>query len=42
MRALIISADRFEDIELTEPLYQLRAKGVEVDVAAPQKGFITA
>ena len=41
MRALIISADRFEDRELTEPLYQLRAKGVEVDVAAPQTGRIT-
>jgi protease I len=41
MRALIVSADRFEDSELTEPLYQLRARGLEVDVAAPQKGFIT-
>lgn len=41
MRALIISADRFEDSELAEPLYQLQAKGVEVDVAAPQQGVIT-
>ncbi len=41
MRALIISAYRFEDSELDEPLYQLRAKGLEVDVAAPQQGFIT-
>jgi len=41
MRALIISADHFEDSELTEPLSQLRTKGVEVDVAAPQQGFIT-
>ena len=41
MRALIVSADRFEDSELTEPLYQLHARGLEVDVAAPQKGFIT-
>ena len=41
MRALIISSDRFEDSELTEPLHQLRAKGVEVDVAAPRKGLIT-
>lgn len=40
MRALIISSDRFEDSELAEPLRQLRAKGVEVDVAAPQKGPI--
>lgn len=41
MRALIISADRFEDSELAEPLHQLQAKGVEVDLAAPQKGQIT-
>jgi protease I len=41
MRALIISSDRFEDSELAEPLRQLRAKGVEVDIAAPQKGSIT-
>jgi protease I len=41
MRALIISCDRFEDSELAEPLRQLRAKGVEVDIAAPQKGLIT-
>lgn len=40
MRALIISADLFEDSELVEPLRQLRAKRVEVDVAAPQKGPI--
>jgi protease I len=41
MRALIVSSDRFEDSELTEPLHQLRAKGVAVDVAAPQRGLIT-
>jgi protease I len=41
MRALIISTDRFEDSELSEPLRQLQAKGVTVDVAAPQKGVIT-
>lgn len=41
MRALIVSADRFEDSELSEPLQQLRAKGVEVDIAAPQQGPIT-
>ncbi len=41
MRALMISADRFEDSELAEPLHQLLAKGVEVDLAAPQKGRIT-
>jgi protease I len=41
MRALIVSADRFEDSEFSEPLQQLRAKGVEVDIAAPQQGPIT-
>jgi protease I len=41
MRALIVSSDRFEDRELSEPLQQLRAKGVEVDIAAPQQGAIT-
>ena len=41
MRALVISADRFEDSELSEPLRQLTAKGVAVDIAAPHKGVIT-
>ncbi|MCK5274383.1 MAG: type 1 glutamine amidotransferase [Alphaproteobacteria bacterium] len=41
MRALIISSDRFEDSELAQPLRQLQAKGVEVDIAAPKKGLIT-
>ena len=41
MRALIISADQFEDSELSEPLRQLQEKGVVVDVAASQKGIIT-
>ncbi len=40
MRALIVSADRFEDSELLEPLRQLRSRGVEVDVAAPKAGPI--
>jgi protease I len=41
MRALIVSADRFEDRELSEPLQQLQAKGVQVDIAAPRLGPIT-
>ncbi|HWE16374.1 MAG TPA: DJ-1/PfpI family protein, partial [Hyphomicrobiaceae bacterium] len=41
MRALVVSADRFEDSELCEPLQQLQARGVEVDIAAPQQGPIT-
>jgi protease I len=40
-RALIISADRFEDSELVEPLRQLQAKGVAVDLAAPHDDIIT-
>ena len=41
MGALIISSQRFEDSELIEPLRQLQAKGVAVDVAAPHRGVIT-
>lgn len=41
MRVLIITDDLFEDSELLEPLRQLRAKGIEVHVAAPRKGMIT-
>ena len=41
MRALIVSADRFEDRELSEPLQQLEAKGVQVDIAASRLGPIT-
>jgi len=41
MRALIVSSDRFEDSELSEPLQRLQAKGVEVDIAAPQQRAIT-
>lgn len=41
MRALLISSDLFQDAELTEPLHQLQAKGVAVDIAAPQPGVIT-
>ena len=41
MRALIVSSDRFEDSELSAPLQQLRARGAEVDIAAPRQGPIT-
>ena len=40
MKALIISADNFEDSELLVPYYRLREEGIEVDVAAPAKGSI--
>jgi protease I len=40
-RALIIAADRFEDLELLYPLYRLEEQGWKVDVAAPSKKAIT-
>ena len=41
MKALMISADQFEDTELLVPLYRLREEGITVDVASPHKGTIT-
>jgi protease I len=41
MRALLISSDQFQDRELTEPLQQLQAKGVNVVIATPLPGVIT-
>jgi protease I len=40
MKALIISADNFEDTELLVPFYRLKEEGLEVDIAALQKGTI--
>lgn len=40
MKALIISADDFEDTELLVPLYRLREEEVRVDVASLQRGTI--
>ena len=40
MKALIISADNFEDSELLVPYYRLREEGMEVDVASMKKGTI--
>jgi protease I len=40
MKALIISADKFEDTELLVPYYRLKEEGVEVDVASMKKGLI--
>ncbi len=37
MRSVIVSSDRLEDSELSDPLRQLQAKGVAVDIAAPQQ-----
>ncbi len=40
MKALIISADRFEDTELLVPYYRLIEEGIEVDVISIKKGTI--
>lgn len=40
MKALILSADNFEDSELLVPLYRLQEEGIEVDVASHRKGTI--
>jgi protease I len=41
MKALIISADNYEDSELLVPYYRLQEDGVEVDIASMKKGSIT-
>lgn len=41
MKALIISADGFEDSELLVPYYRLLEAGITVDIASPAKGEIT-
>ena len=41
MKALIISADNFEDSELLVPYYRLKEAGVEVIVASLNRGAIT-
>lgn len=40
MKALIISADEFEDSELLVPYYRLREEGMEVDIASLSRGRI--
>lgn len=40
MKALILSADNFEDSELLFPLYRLQEAGCQVDVAAGKRGAI--
>jgi protease I len=41
MKALIISADNFEDSELLVPYYRLKESGVEVTLASLTRGKIT-
>lgn len=40
MKALILSADNFEDMELFYPLNRLKEEGVNVKVASMKKGTI--
>lgn len=40
MKALIISADNFEDTELLVPYYRLKEEGIDVDIASIKKGKI--
>ncbi|MFN3396387.1 MAG: type 1 glutamine amidotransferase domain-containing protein [Thermodesulfovibrionales bacterium] len=40
MKALIISADNFEDSELLVPYYRLKEEGIDVDIASVGKGKI--
>ncbi len=40
MRALIVSADHFEDTELLYPYYRLQEEGMQVDVASIARGRI--
>ena len=40
MKALIISADHFEDSELLFPYYRLQEEGLEVDIASIARGKI--
>jgi len=40
MKALIISADKFEDTELLVPYYRLKEAGIEVTVASLSRGVI--
>jgi protease I len=39
-RALIVSADGFEDSELAVPLSRLTDEGIAIDIAAPRRGPI--
>jgi protease I len=40
VRALILTANEFEDMELFFPYFRLLEEGVQVDIAAPQTGVI--
>ena len=39
-KAVVLTADKFEDMEVFFPYFRLLEAGVEVDIAAPRKGHI--
>jgi protease I len=39
-KALILTADKFEDMELFFPYFRLLEEKIEVDIAAPENGHI--
>ncbi len=39
-KAIILTADKFEDLEVLFPYFRLKEAGVEVDIAGPEKGDI--
>lgn len=41
MKALILTADGVEDVELMCPYFRLLEEGVETDIAAPKTGYVT-
>ena len=40
IKAIILTADDFEDMEVYFPYFRLLEEGIEVDIAAPNKGTI--
>jgi len=40
MKALMISADNFEDMELFVPYYRLKEEGIDVEISSMKKGKI--
>jgi protease I len=41
IKAIILTADKFEDFELFFPYFRLIEQGIEVDIVAPKKGSIS-
>jgi len=40
LRAIILTADRFEDLEVLYPYFRLLEDGIHVEISAPNKGQI--